>query len=51
MGKQKSWLVYENLNNPADRIIAAADQVVAGIYIKIAGPFADKSEAEKAKKK
>jgi len=51
MASGKKWLVYENLNNPTDRIVAAADHVVAGIYVKIAGPFTDKKEADKASQK
>jgi hypothetical protein len=42
------WYVYENLNDPSDKIVVAAGKAVASIYRRVAGPFSSKSEADKA---
>jgi len=47
MGKTV-WYVYENLNNPADKIVVVGTKAVASIYRKIAGPFSSKTKADKA---
>lgn len=44
----KKWYVYENLNNPADRLVLADDQVVASVYTIIGGPFNTEAQAREA---
>lgn len=46
----RKWYVYENLNNPSDRLVLSDDQIVAGIYTIVGGPFDSRSEAEEVKK-
>ena len=43
------WYIYENLNNPSDRLVLSDDQIVAGVYTIVGGPFDSKQEAEAVK--
>ncbi len=46
MSQEKQWFVYENLNDPGDRLILSDDQIVAGVYLIVGGPFQTRQEAE-----
>ncbi len=45
MATQMKWYVYENLNNPDDRLVLSEDMIVAGVYTIVGGPFDSKEEA------